>query len=272
MAPELPLKVGGVAQARELQARGAWFVEGQRDLEIQDASRADFLDGDWRATAREIRAALDGYAGRLGIHAPYDGVNVAVPDRRIAQAIGDRFREALDFAGEIGATHCVVHSPYLFFGTAQAVHRAGEREEGIARAVENLAPVVAAAAERSCVIVFENICDLAPEPLNALVAALDSPWVRRSLDTGHANLMRPRGGPPADVWVAASAPWLTHVHLADNDGESDRHWACGEGSVNWRSCFAALAALPETPRLILEMSAAKQAAAFAWLSERGLAR
>jgi hypothetical protein len=36
--------------------------------------------------------------------------------------------------------------------------------------------------------------------------------------------------------------------------------------------FAALAALPETPRLILEMTPERQERSLAWLVERGLAR
>jgi len=36
--------------------------------------------------------------------------------------------------------------------------------------------------------------------------------------------------------------------------------------------FAALAALPEQPRLILEVSPERQDRSLAWLAERGLAR
>ena len=39
-----------------------------------------------------------------------------------------------------------------------------------------------------------------------------------------------------------------------------------------RAVFAALAALPEQPRLILEVSPERQDRSLAWLAERGLAR
>lgn len=65
---------------------------------------------------------------------------------------------------------------------------------------------------------------------------------------------------------------LEHVHLQDTDTEGDRHWAVGDGEIRWRAVFAALAELPNRPRLILEMSPERQDRSFAWLVERGLAR
>jgi len=232
----------------------------------------EVLEGDWAAHAREIRTVLDGYRGRLGVHAPYDGVHVATPHAGLAGAVRATLSRALEFTAAVGGSHLVVHSPFLFFGTAQGAHTPAEVAVAIERTLLNLAPVVTAATAQRTVLVFENICDLRPDPLDALVRAFASPWVRRSLDTGHANLMRARGGPPADRWVEASGELLAHVHLADNDGESDRHWAAGEGTINWRSLFLALRRLSAMPRLILEMSPDKQDAAAAWLGERGLAR
>ena len=75
-----------------------------------------------------------------------------------------------------------------------------------------------------------------------------------------------------DAWVRAAGILLEHVHLADNDGETDRHWAPGVGQIEWRSFFREIAQLEQSPRLILEVSPANQRLAYAWLSERGLVR
>ena len=272
MAQALPLLVGGTANLPALRERHAWFLADQRDIEIQFASKADHLDEDWRPVAAEFASLLDGHTGHRGIHAPYEGFHVGVPDRRLGQAMAERFLQALEFAAAVGASHMVLHSPFLYFGTALTVHRASDCQRLTELVQRNLAQVVEAAQAQGCILVFENICDLNPGPLDALVRAFASPWVRRSLDTGHANLMRSRGGPPADVWVEEAGELLAHVHLADNDGESDRHWACGEGTINWRSTFAALARLEATPRLILEVQPDRQMASLQWLSDRGLAR
>jgi sugar phosphate isomerase/epimerase len=269
---QLPLQVGAALKLAELPERAEWLLAEGRDLEIQDPCLAGFLDGDWAAAAREARAVLDGHAGRRGVHAPYDGMPWAAADGRLAGVMRDRLRESLDFTAALGGTHLVLHSPFAFFGKAQTRFRGDELADTIMRTVQNLSPVVEEAAARKCVLVWENIFDLRTDPLDGLVAAFASPWVRRSLDTGHAHLMTARGGPPVDTWINAAGAALAHVHLQDTDTESDRHWAVGDGEIRWRAVFAALAALPETPRLILEMTPERQERSLAWLVERGLAR
>ena len=269
---KLPLVVGAALRLSALPERVDWLLAAGRDLEIQDPCTAGFLDGDWAAEARSARALLEGHTGRVGVHAPYDGMPWSTADAKLVSVLRDRLRQALDFTAALGGSHLVLHSPFAFFGKAQTRFRGQELADTIAQTVENLAPVVAEAAARRCVLVWENIFDLRTDPLDGLVTAFASPWVRRSIDTGHAHLMTARGGPPVDTWVMAAGELLAHVHLQDTDLESDRHWAVGDGEIRWRAVFAALAALPETPRLILEMSPEKQDRSLAWLVERGLAR
>lgn len=269
----LPLPVLGAAlKLAELSARADWLKRDSRDLEIQDPCTPAFLDGDWPAAAREARAVLDGHAGRVGVHAPYDGMPWASPDAKLVAALRDRLRQTLEFTAALGGSHVVLHSPFLYFGSAQTRHRGVELTAAIEQTRVNLAPIVEAAAAQRCLLVWENIFDLRTDPLDTLVAAFGSPWVGRSLDTGHAHLMTARGGPPVDSWIAAAGPLLAHVHLQDTDLDSDRHWAIGDGGIAWRAVFAALALLAAPPRLILEVSPERQDRSVQWLAERGFAR
>ena len=204
----LPPVLGAALQIADLPARADWLKRDARDLEIQNPCQPAFLDGDWRAAAREVRTVLDGHTGRVGVHAPYDGMPWASPDVRLVAAMRDRLLESLEFTAAIGGTHLVLHSPFLYFGSAQTRFRGAELADGIARTVANLAPIATAAANQGCLLVWENIFDLRTDPLDALVAAFGSPWVRRSLDTGHAHLMTARGGPPVDTWVNAAGASL----------------------------------------------------------------
>lgn len=264
--------VGAALRLVDLPSRADWLKLHARDLEIQDPCNPLFLDGDWRAAAHEARSVLDGHTGRIGVHAPYDGMPWASPDPKLGAALRDRLRQTLDFAAALGGTHVVVHSPFPYFGSAQTCHRGAELADAIEQTRANLAPIVEAAAAQRCLLVWENIFDLRTDPLDTLVAAFGSPWVRRSLDTGHAHLMTARGGPPVDTWIAAAGPLLAHVHLQDTDLDSDRHWAIGDGGIAWRAVFAALALLADSPRLILEVSPERQDRSLAWLAAHGLAR
>lgn len=251
-----------------------WLIDSQRDLEIQDAIKPDVLDGDWRALVREARALLDGYSGRLGIHGPFDGLPLMSRDPKQRDLVSSRLCQGLAFAAELGATHMVVHSPFIFFGSPFVPHTPGT---GLSDQIElvhlTLDPVVALAEQVGCTLVIENILDTNPAPLLALVRSFETERVRMSLDTGHAFVTHQRGGPPPDQWVREAGALLAHLHLQDTDGNYDYHWAPGEGSINWVALFEALGQLQHTPRLILELRRpAHMRQRVAWLAERGLAR
>jgi sugar phosphate isomerase/epimerase len=104
-----------------------------------------------------------------------------------------------------------------------------------------------------------------------LVKSFDSKAVRLSLDVGHAHLMQALGGPSIESWLLEGAHLLAHVHLQDNDGAADRHWACGDGQIEWLPVLRSLERLVTPPRLLLEVSPGDLARAAAHLSESGLA-
>ena len=271
MHAPLPL-LGASLRTAAVPARLDWLIAEHRDLELADPLSGIFFDGEWRATGREVARLLSGHEGRRGVHAPFDGFPVDAPDWRSVSAMRDRLYECLEFCALIGGSQMVLHSPFLFFGRADAAHRGDALHAQIRRVRHNLEPVVEEARKVACVLVFENIFDLRPEPLDQLVTSFQSDYVKRSLDTGHAHLMADRGAPPPDAWVEAAGGLLAHVHLADNDGRLDRHWACGAGGIAWPARFRALSRLPSPPRLLLEMTPELQVEACRWLGEQGLAR
>ncbi|AWR87761.1 sugar phosphate isomerase/epimerase family protein [Meiothermus taiwanensis] len=272
MKPPLPV-LGLALPIERLPEFRSWFLEhGGRDLELQDAVRPEVLDGDWQPLVALARQALEGYTGRMGIHGPYDGLWMASFDPFVRRMIAERYRRALEFAADLGASHMVIHSPFLFFGHPQMAHAPGN---GLEREIEwvhdTLRTVLPLARNLGLVLVIENIRDTNPQPLRTLVQSFGSEHVRMSLDVGHAHLMQQLGGPAPDQWVKEAGPLLAHLHLQDNDGLLDRHWSPGQGGINWRALFAALEALQSRPRLILEVRHEQLPVAAQWLLAQGLA-
>lgn len=231
-----------------------WILERQRDLELQDFFWAHVLDGDWRPIADAIRAELDGYAGRLGVHGPFWGFDVASQDPEIRAVVRKRMLQGLDVCGHVGATQMVVHSPYTTWDYNNLDYYPGSRDAVIERAHATLGDVVARAADMGVVLVIENIEDKDPQSRVDLASSFDSPAVRVSLDTGHANYAHgSTGAPPVDYYVTVAGDMLHHVHLQDTDGHADRHWNPGDGNIPWREVFECLGRLTSRPRLILEV-------------------
>jgi sugar phosphate isomerase/epimerase len=273
MTEQLPT-LGAAMPARLLAEYREWLIADQRDLELQDPVWPEVLDNDWQPLVRQIRDVLDGYTGRLGIHGPFLSLDILGYDPKIRAVVSERFRQALHFAVDLGASHMVIHSPFIFFGSPFLPHSpsAGQNDQ-IKRIQATLEEVLPLAEQAGCTLMIENIQDTNPGPLLAVVRSFNSDYVRLSLDTGHAFITHRIGGPPPDQWVREAGPLLGHVHLQDSDGQFDRHWVPGDGNLNWFALFEALGELEQTPRLMLELrnqGAIRRGAAY--LAGRGLAK
>lgn len=247
--------IGAALLINQLDEHLPWLLDGGRDIEIQDPFYPALLDGDWRALARQGREQLAGHTGNLGIHGPFLDLSMAPFDPRARMLTIDRLRQGLAFAAELGASHMVIHSPFMNFGSpGHTFTPFARRADTLAAAQAVVEALLPDAAAIGCTLMIENVADGAVAPLLELVASFNSPLVRASLDTGHALIMQRIGGPTPDQWVCEAGPLLGHVHLQDSDGHLDRHWAPGDGAVNWAVLFHELAELTQRPRLIIELN------------------
>jgi len=266
--------IGAAMTLDELEIHRSWLFEKQRDLELQDFTTADVLNGDWAGLAERARKLLNGYQGRLGIHGPFWGFTIASPDPDIRAVVARRLRQGLDVCAAIGATQMVAHSPYSTWAYNNLDNNKGERDRVVELVHLTMRDAVKQAEDIGAVIVLENIEDIDQHARVALADSFNSPAVAVSIDTGHAQYAHgSTGAPPVDYYVKAAGNRLQHVHLQDADGYADRHWALGEGNILWKSVFAALADLASNPRLIVEIKdKSKIPASVEYLASLGLAQ
>jgi sugar phosphate isomerase/epimerase len=248
------ITIGAALPVHQLAHYADWLRAENRDLEIQDAFRPDVLDGDWLTLVSLAKQALGNFQGRVGIHGPFEGLQLMSMDPRVQTVARERLLQGLNFAEALGATHMVVHSPFLTLGhhfvPASPTYK---RSDMLKRAHDTLGEVIARAEKIRCTLVIENIFDVNPEPWMWLITSLNSEYVRASIDVGHAYVMHQLGGPPPDAYVRAAGSYLAHMHVQDTDGLSDRHWAPGDGNINWHALFQALQGIDSNPRLVLEL-------------------
>lgn len=276
MSHHTPPTLGAALFVAELAEYRDWLFASSRDLEIQDPFNVMLLDDDaaWRARAREAKQLLAGYPGRIGIHGPFEGMTIMTRDPKIQRLMSERLLQGLTFAAEVGATHMVVHSPWMSFGTPFvpfSPYYTLDAQLALSHAI--LEAPLKLATEIGCAMVIENIRDTNPHTWMALINSFNSKFVRASIDVGHAHIMHNVGAPPVDQWVREAGPMLEHVHLQDTDRQTDRHWAPGDGDINWFAVFEAIAGLKHAPRLILELhDKSRIPLAVEYLVGRGLAK
>lgn len=272
---DLPL-LGVALSTKGLATLQDFVLSENRDLELQDFCDADLLNGDWQVIARHARDLLTGYRGRLGIHGPFMGLNIANPDPDLRAVIAAKYLRGLEVCEFLGATQMVIHSPYTTWDFNNLDNFAGRAayDRVVDDCHRTLAEVVRRAENIGVTLVIENIEDKDPDIRRILADSFNSPAVAVSVDTGHAHYAHgSTGAPPVDFFIRRAGEQLQHVHLQDADGHADRHWRIGEGNIAWPAVFRALAELSSSPRLILELrDKAGILPSVAWLRERGLAR
>jgi sugar phosphate isomerase/epimerase len=267
-------RLGAAITFDMLDTLGDWIFKHDRNIEIQDFADPEILTGDTAPLIEKYCDALGGYMGDIGIHGPFFGFDIASRDAEIRGIVKQRLLQGLEVAESLNATHMVVHSPFTKWHTQNFLNYPQMRAQMFDDAIVSLTQAVKRAAEIGCTMVLENIQDIVPADRRELAEAINSPYFKLSVDTGHANLEHgSNGAPPVDYFIKDAGEMLGHVHLQDTDGYADRHWIPGEGTVNWTSVFDAIALLETKPRLIIEVrrNLHRLPAAVKALKERGLA-
>jgi sugar phosphate isomerase/epimerase len=246
--------LGAAFMLDELEPQLEWLVAGKRDLEIQDFCQHELLDGDWQSVLNKSKELLKDYPGRVGIHGPFWGLNLANPDPCMRDVVKRRLEHGLTIAGELGATHMVIHSPIEPWLHRHIVNSKKEKDYVMGIFGDTLADLTKKASETGCELVMENIMDVDPRLQLDLVKYINSDALKISIDVGHAFCMHAQhGAPPPDQFIAEAGSYLAHVHLQDTDGYLDRHWLPGEGQVNFKAIFEEIAKTGAEPRLIIEV-------------------
>ncbi len=268
-----PLKIGACMQISEIAQHRDWLFDSARDLELQDFRSFAALTTELDDKVTAAKAALDGFAGRIGIHGPFEGLDIDNKDPELRPLITARMIRAVEAADRIGARQMVLHSPYSRWYQNNLMVTPNYAETKLGLIHQTLTPVVRAAEDKGITLVIENIHDVDPATRRAMVDSFGSDAIALSVDTGHAHLARRMSGaPPVDYFLRDAGDQLAHLHLQDLDGHADRHWAPGEGEIEWVAVFRALAKCKSAPHLVLELrNKGDIPQGFAYLEGLGLA-
>ena len=235
-------------------------------------SRAPSLARRWRLGCEDITfsyapmlddpaalpQAADRVAGlsRLWLHAPFAELIPCAIDPLVRQTAQHRFRQTLAAAQKLGIRQMVLHGgfiPHVYFPEWYV-----EQSVLFWRALLDKLP-------KGMTLALENVMESSPETLVQIAAGVDDPRLSLCLDVGHANTCVSTT-PPLD-WVAPMSPWLRHVHLHNNEGDTDLHQPLGEGSIPMEAVLDAV--LREAPEATFTIENQDCLPSLVWLAEKG---
>ncbi len=189
---------------------------------------ADTLDSTSPESLSDLRDAMDREGMKTTIHGPYMDLNPGAVDERIRKATYERLKQAFDLASILRPESIVFHPGY------DRWRYGGHEEVWLRQSLKTWRPLVERAEEEGITIALENVFEETPETLKALVDAMGSQNFRVCFDIGHFNLF---SRVSLKEWYRSLKDYIVELHLHDNRGKEDDHFAIGDGSIDFRSFF-----------------------------------
>jgi len=173
------------------------------------------------------------------VHAPINGVDLSTQSPDIKKQSIDLLTKTLEYCRAIECPIMVMHpnhSDSLPLG----------REAMKKNSIEAIRKVVKKAEDLGVKVAIENMIDKEGgrfgsriSELREIIENVGSPYLGICLDTGHINLLISSDiSMEEEILCAGEYLWTLHIH--DNDGEEDRHWPPGEGSIDWSQIIRSL--------------------------------
>lgn len=224
-------------------------VEKNLGIEVMAFAFPDTLDADWQVTLAQYKELLKPIRGDITIHGPFMDMVSGSPDQRINAVCVARYSHAIRIASELGAKQVVFHANFI-----GSLHNTFYREGWHSRNVDFWGPVAEYAEQHDITILLENMWEFDPTIIADLLRDVNHPNLRTCLDIGHAHLFS-SDTYTLDYWLRTMQPWLTEIHMNNNNGILDEHhgfdWE--NGVLEYDKILPLIRSIKPDVDLVLEM-------------------
>jgi len=161
------------------------------------------------------------------VHAPWAGVNIANPCPTLRRAILKRLTQSIVVAGRLDCSLWLFH-PGSRTGLS-TIYPGKDWQLNL----ESVRTLLNVARREGVNVAIENT----PEPFPSLMKSADdfqrfyqdlNDDIGMVLDVAHANLNN-----QIQEFIKQFSKKIVHMHVSDNNGESDLHLGIGTGNIDW---------------------------------------
>ncbi len=211
------------------------------DLEIYLS--ASVLDQIEKQDLEKLIELLD-WNPKLTLHAPFMDLNPAAFDPMVKSVTQVRFRQLLEVAAILRPRVAVFHAAYDHW------RYGGRKDVWLENGLDTWRKIMETASKIGLRVAIENVFDEDPEALQLLIGKIDDPNFGFCFDSGHLNLF---STVTMEQWFQSLGRNLLEVHLHDNDGTFDSHWAPGRGNIDFEKFFGLMNAHAAAPVFAIEV-------------------
>ncbi len=192
----------------------------------------------------ELDKNLGNFDGFKSLHGMFFDQSIASIDPEIRAISQKRHKQSLKAAQVIGAEIVVFHSGHK--GMKHKVSFDKFKKSSILFWQE----FVQEFEKSKITAVIENVLERDYELIREIVSEVNSPYLKASIDTGHANLFS-----TVDIcdWIDAYGNNLHHMHIHNNFGDDDSHYSLLKGTVDFEKIFKQIKLKNINPTVVFEI-------------------
>ena len=172
-----------------------------------------------------LKKRIDAYKNIGGfntIHGVFFDICFNSSDELIKNASYTRARQTLDIAKELGCKNIVFHTNYIV-----GFNSADYKKMWIDRNAD--AYITFLKEYPDIEILIENMFDDTDELILKVLDKVNNPRFKMCFDIAHANLSKQS----IESWYKDCKKYISHIHINDNFGDSDSHYAIGDGYIDY---------------------------------------
>ncbi len=177
------------------------------------------------------------------LHAPFSGFSCGNSRRNIndqSRRIVDR---ALELAQLMHSCRIVFH-PGLPYGSTKK-----HQQQWLDLSIPFWQNYLSQAKQQQTILCLENIWETRFDYQLSLLQEINSTWFGHVFDIGHYHLFCEQ---PLSEWLAHIGPYIRHLHIHDNHGNSDDHLVLGDGNAPLTELYLWLTKQTDIPTVTLE--------------------
>lgn len=214
-------------------------------IEISRFGRLLDLDEKYDETLKHYKSALENFDGEISFHGFFSNLSIGSKDPKIRAVSIERYKQSFDVACELGAKTVIFHTCYNNF----LKHREYKETFFIAN-IEFYKDFIKNFEREGIIATIENVHEPDTTFIRNLIAAVNSPNLKTTLDVGHVNL---HSNIPPSEWIRDYGIMLQHMHIHNNFKDEDAHSSLKRGSVDYVQVFKTIRDMHLNPTVTFEI-------------------
>lgn len=203
------------------------------------------IDDNYEKTLNEMKNVFSDFKQGLTVHAFFFNLSVVSRDKAIKEISIRRSEQSLRAALELKAETLVFHTGFNAF-----LKHNDSKKLFTENYIIFWKDFIKNFEKENLIAVLENVQEHDPDFINNIIKEVNSPNLKASIDTGHANI---HSKLPVVEWIKGYNKNLHHMHLHNNFGDDDSHNSLLKGNIDFEEILKTLKNNNLTPQIVFEI-------------------